>query len=1336
MKCLRIGALLPFFILVAVAASAATTITYHVVSPDNKTDVQIDTKGTITISILYNKKEVIAPSPVWMELDQQRILGRDVSVRSTETRSISENITPVVPEKRKVVPNVCNELTLHFAGDFGLNVRAYNDGAAYRFFTMLPGEITITHEEAELHFSPSDSVYFPQEDSFLSHSERQYPCLSVKQIADTQMCCLPALFIKENGIKVAFTEADLLDYAGLYLKGTGPGKTIFHTISPPYPLEEEALNDRTVRVKKGADYIARTKGTREFPWRVFLIAERDGDLVENDLVYRLGSPQKLQETDWIKPGKVAWDWWNANNIVGVKFQSGVNTDTYKYYIDFASRYGIEYIILDEGWSKPSDLFQINPAMNMDTLFAYARRKNVGIIPWVTWKALDEQMTKALDQFAAWGAKGIKVDFMQRDDQKMVNYYERVAVEAAKRHLLVDFHGAYKPTGLNRTYPNVVTREGVRGLEWNKWSSDITPEHDVTLPFTRMLAGAMDFTPGAMINAVKDNFHPIFTQPMSQGTRCHQLAMYVVYESPLQMLADCPSNYLKEPDAMDFLGTVPTTWDETKVLDAKVADFITVARKHGNDWYIGSMTDWTPRDIQVDLRFLGQEKFQLVQWADGVNADRNAMDFAKETKTITSADRLTVHLAPGGGWVARIRKIEWTMLVTALVVMLCIPGALLAQTESKQQHDARMQWWRDARFGLFIHWGLYSVPAGEWKGQTNHAEWIRTTAQIPIKEYEKFVPQFNPVKFNADEWVRMAKAAGMKYIVITSKHHDGFCLFNTKQTDFAVMSTPFKRDIMKELSDACHKQGMTICWYHSIMDWHHPDYLPRRDWEKDRSTEGANFDHYVQYMKAELKELLTNYGPIGVLWFDGEWESTWNQERGRDLYAYIRSLQPNIIINNRVGAGRSGMEGFTTEGAFGADFGTPEQQIPATGLPGVDWETCMTMNDHWGYNKNDHNWKSAEELLHNLADIASKGGNFLLNIGPTAEGLFPPESIERLHAIGEWMNMNGEAIYGTSASPFKQLSWGRCTRREFDAGTRLYLHVFQWPANGKLVVPGIYNDVKIGYLLADKSKKPLAVNRREDALVVDVPAKAPTLYNSVVVINLKGKVDVNDPPEITSSADIFLDSLKVSVASNRSNIEVRYTLDGTAPSISSVLAKGPVTLTNTATIKARCFREGKAVSGISEGTFSKVTPRPAEAGIVATSGVKFAYCEGVWDSLPDFNTLKPKKEGVAPQFTLSPKLDNDHFGFEYDGYIKVPEQGVYVFYTESDDGSRLYIGDSLVVDNNGLHGMGEKKGLIPLAAGLQPIRVLFFEKDGSEGLRVLYEGPGFKKQEIPDSVLYH
>lgn len=359
-------------------------------------------------------------------------------------------------------------------------------------------------------------------------------------------------------------------------------------------------------------------------------------------------------------------------------------------------------------------------------------------------------------------------------------------------------------------------------------------------------------------------------------------------------------------------------------------------------------------------------------------------------------------------------------------------------ETREEKDNRMAWWREARFGMFIHWGLYAIPAGEWKGETRHAEWILHTAQIPVREYEKFASRFNPVKFNAKKWVKIAKDAGMKYIVITSKHHDGFCLFDSKLTDYDVMDvTPFKRDILKELADECHRQNLKICWYHSIMDWHNPDYLPRRKWEK-HSTEGADYSRYIDYMKGQVKELVTNYGEIGVLWFDGEWESTWDQKKGYELFRYVRSLQPNIIINNRVGKGRAGMAGtFDPEMAPG-DFGTPEQEIPATGL-GYDWETCMTMNDHWGYNKNDHNWKSKEDLIRKLVDITSKGGNFLLNVGPTAEGLFPQPSIERLAAIGKWMKINGESIYGTSASLCSRNGIGAAARQNPESCFSMFLN---------------------------------------------------------------------------------------------------------------------------------------------------------------------------------------------------------------------------------------------------------------------------------------------------------
>ena len=609
-----------------------------------------------------------------------------------------------------------------------------------------------------------------------------------------------------------------------------------------------------------------------------------------------------------------------------------------------------------------------------------------------------------------------------------------------------------------------------------------------------------------------------------------------------------------------------------------------------------------------------------------------------------------------------------------LILLLVLTALLGAAEGNKGYspdDARMAWWREARFGMFIHWGLYSIPAGEWNGETNHAEWIRTTAQIPIDEYDKFVQEFNPIKFDADAWVRMAKDAGMKYIVITSKHHDGFSLFNSRYTDFDIMSTPFKRDIMDELANACRKYGLKICWYHSIMDWHHPDYLPRRGWES-RTTEGADIDRYISHMKKQLKELIQNYGDIGVLWFDGEWEETWNHEYGQDLYDYVRNLQPSIIINNRVDAGRSGMQGLTKEGNYAGDFGTPEQEIPPTGLPGIDWETCMTMNDHWGYNKHNNNWKSTKDLIQKLADIASKGGNFLLNVGPTSEGLFPQASIDRLANMGQWMKINGESIYGTQASPFKHLSWGRCTQKVVKGGTRLYLHVFSWPESGRLVIPGIYNQPGQAFLLSDPTIK-LDAFRKEDAIVINVPPNVPDPINSVVAIDIVGKPDVNDPPVISAEYDIFIDEMDVSIVSPRENITIRYTLDGSTPDTKSPIVNGPIRLKNTAQVSARIFRNGTPVSGSIRAKYTKVVPRPDVDLQDITQGLEYSYYEGSWDQLPDFNKLDVVATGVIPNFDITPRKQHNYFGFQFEGFVLLPKDGVYSFFTDSDDGSRLYIG---------------------------------------------------------------
>ena len=441
---------------------------------------------------------------------------------------------------------------------------------------------------------------------------------------------------------------------------------------------------------------------------------------------------------------------------------------------------------------------------------------------------------------------------------------------------------------------------------------------------------------------------------------------------------------------------------------------------------------------------------------------------------------------------------------AFALLTLIPTAPAEENDGPASHtnetparrDARMQWWRDAKFGMFIHWGVYAVPAGEWQGRTNHAEWIRETARIPIDTYAKFLGQFNPEKYDAEQWVLAAKGAGMKYMVITSKHHDGFCLWPSKLTDYDIQSTPFDRDILGELKQACDKHGMKLGFYYSIMDWHHPNYPPR-GWEKDRPRDQVDMDKYTAYMKGQLKELVENYDPV-VLWFDGEWDA-WSRERGEDLYQYVRSLKPDIIINNRVGKRTRAV----------GDFGTPEQGIPARGMPGWDWETCMTINNCWGWNKNDRGWKSPEDLIRKLIDIASKGGNYLLNVGPKPDGAFPDAAIERLRDIGQWMGANGEAIHGTRANPVGTVPWGRITRKTAGDRTRLYLHVFKCPpGGGELLVPGLQNKV-LGARLLDGGKA-LKTTSNEQGVAVQVPEAAPSPIASVIVLEVQGEPVVVKP----------------------------------------------------------------------------------------------------------------------------------------------------------------------------------------------------------------------------------
>jgi alpha-glucosidase len=634
-------------------AMGAAQTGYSLLSPDKRTELKVRAGDRFEYDVIFKGNTLLQNCSFSLDIDHN-VLGLQPRVLTHKERSYDGILEPPVRQKFAKLRENYNELRLTLQGNYSVVFRAYNEGIAYRLETSLPGDqVKVFAEKAAFNFPGDYRVYYPAEESFFSHNERHYLPVNLSTIAATTVASLPAVVEAASGVKVAIAESDIEGYPGLWLRGTG-GNGLAATFAP-YPLKETLEKDRDFKVTQAADYIAVTRGTRSYPWRLLGIAEKDGDLITNQLVWLLAKPAQIQDTSWIKPGKVAWDWWNALNIDGVDFKSGVNTQTYKFYIDFAARYGIPYIILDEGWYKLGNLLEVDPAVNMEELTAYARQKNVGIILWMVWKTLDDQFDAAFAEFEKWGVKGLKIDFMQRNDQKLIDFYFRTCREAAKRHMLVDFHGGQSQITMVRTWPNMISGEGVKGLEWSKWSAETEPQHNVTLPFTRMFLGPMDFTPGAMLNASKKDFAPIHERPMSLGTRCHQLGMYVVFESPLQMLADSPSNYLREPEMMEFLAPVPSVWDDTKVLDAKLAEYILVARNSGAEWYVGGMTNWTGRELEVDLSFLPAGTFWLEAYQDGINADRMASDYKKTRTRITRDTRLKITMAPGGGWAARIHQ---------------------------------------------------------------------------------------------------------------------------------------------------------------------------------------------------------------------------------------------------------------------------------------------------------------------------------------------------------------------------------------------------------------------------------------------------------------------------------------------------------------------------------------------------------------------------------------------------------------------------------------------------------------------------------------------------------
>ncbi|ACT92560.1 glycoside hydrolase family 97 protein [Dyadobacter fermentans] len=651
--------LITFLLFASFVANAQAT--REVSSPNGAIRLVAQLGDQLRYSVYFNNEIIVSPSEIDMVLTDGRKLSDGLARPQFTERNVSETIISPVPEKRIRIPDRYKELKITLRNAFTVIFRVYDDGVAYRIATSLPGEITVRSETAAFRFPANHPVYFPEVvpptnmDIYHTGFEEPYTIRPLENISSKNLFFSPVLVAPKEAPKIGITESDLEDYPGMFLTGNAE-KALFGNFAP-YPAEETETKElySTRYVSKRANFLAKTKGTRAFPWRVLIIAAQDKDLPANDLVYRLASPSRVADVSWVKPGKATDEWIITSNIFNVPFKSGINTATYKYYIDFAKRFGFERIMMDAGWSDNNDLFKINPDIDMDEIVAYAKSKGVGISMWTLALTLDKQLEPALKQFSKWGVDFVMTDFINRDDQKAVQFFYKIAEACARHKIMLMFHGAFKPAGFNRTFPHAVAREAVLGSEYNMWSAKATPEHNVLLAFIRMLGGPLDYEPGMLNNATPKGFHPMPENVMSLTTRTQQLAMFVVYESPIQFFAGNPSQGLKEPGFMELLGSIPTVWDTTRILDARLGDYVVTARKKGSDWFIGALNDSTARELSIPLDFLPAGQFNATICEDGVNADRYPADYRISEAVLTSRDRLTIRLAPGGGYMVRLRR---------------------------------------------------------------------------------------------------------------------------------------------------------------------------------------------------------------------------------------------------------------------------------------------------------------------------------------------------------------------------------------------------------------------------------------------------------------------------------------------------------------------------------------------------------------------------------------------------------------------------------------------------------------------------------------------------------
>jgi len=625
---------------------------FELVSPNGEIKVSFNLSDKIYYNIDYNGEVLLKDNFLQLILKNQ-VLGQNPKLRRQKRTSIDEQLTPVVPLKYSKVNNRYNQLLLTFK-DYSVEFRAFDDGIAYRFITSQKGDVEVMGEEFAINFPSDYLLHLQQPGGFKTSCEEPYTHIqSNTWKPEDKMAILPALIDTKKDYKILISESDLTDYPCMFLKGTGANGIV--STFPKTPLAFAEDGDRSLKITEEADYIAKTKGTRNYPWRYFVISKNDKQLIENTMTYRLAEKNQLQDVSWIKPGQVSWEWWNDASPYGpdVNFVSGYNLETYKYYIDFASEFGIPYIIMDEGWAKSTrDPYTPNPKVNLHELIRYGKEKNVGIVLWLTWLTVENNFD-LFKTFNEWGVKGLKIDFMDRSDQWMVNYYERVAREAAKHNLFVDFHGSFKPAGLEYKYPNVLSYEGVRGMEN---MGGCYPDNSLYLPFMRNAVGPMDYTPGAMISMQPNVYRSERPNSASIGTRAYQLALFVVFESGLQMLADNPTLYYRNEDCTRFITQVPVTWDETVALEAKAGEYVIVAKRKGDKWFIGGMTNngEKEREFTINLDFLNKDRsYQMTSFEDGINAGRQAMDYRCKSSQVKAGEQLTVKMVRNGGFAAII-----------------------------------------------------------------------------------------------------------------------------------------------------------------------------------------------------------------------------------------------------------------------------------------------------------------------------------------------------------------------------------------------------------------------------------------------------------------------------------------------------------------------------------------------------------------------------------------------------------------------------------------------------------------------------------------------------------